>query len=82
MKSKTFGREVRRVGHLAAWVNVNGRARCECQVMDVSKQGAKVVVEMPTAVPDDFELAFFQGGSKRICKVVWRRAKVIGVKFA
>jgi hypothetical protein len=58
--SKNFAREVRRVRHLAAWIKVNGSARCECQVMDISTQGAKVVVEMPAAVPDDFELAFFQ----------------------
>jgi hypothetical protein len=50
--------------------------------MDISRQGAKVIVEMPSTVPDTFELAFFQGGPKRICKVVWRRTKMIGIKFA
>jgi hypothetical protein len=81
MKPKHLEREVRRVRHLAAWVNVNGRARCECQVLDISRQGAKVVVDTPELVPDYFELAFFQGDQKRICKVIWRRAKMLGVQF-
>jgi hypothetical protein len=82
MNPKNFEREVRRVRHLAAWVNVNGSARCECQVLDLSKQGAKVVVQMPEVIPDHFELAFFHGDQKRICKVIWRRAKMLGVQFA
>lgn len=40
-----------------------------------------MVVELPSAVPDRFELAFFQGDQKRSCEVIWRRAKMLGVKF-
>jgi hypothetical protein len=49
--------------------------------MDISKRGAKLVVELSSAVPDRFELAFFQGGQNRVCEVVWRRAKMLGVKL-
>ena len=52
---------------------------CECQVLDISKHGAKVIGAL--AVPDHFELAFSEGGQHRVCEVAWRRAKVIGVKF-
>jgi hypothetical protein len=81
MKPKLFDREVRRARHLSAWIKVEGRARCECQVLDISKHGAKVIVALPSAVPDRFELAFFQGDQNRVCEVVWRRAKMLGVKF-
>jgi hypothetical protein len=81
MKPKHFDREVRRARHLSAWIKVEGRAHCECQVMDISKHGAKVIVALPSAFPDRFELAFFQGGQNRVCEVVWRRAKMLGVKF-
>lgn len=81
MKPKQFEREVQRARHFPAWISVNGRALSECQVLDISNHGAKVVVEMPTAVPDHFELAFFQGGQKRACTVIWRRIKMLGVKF-
>jgi hypothetical protein len=49
--------------------------------MDISKQGAKVIVELPSAVPDRFALVFFQGDQIRVCEVIWRRAKMLGVKF-
>jgi hypothetical protein len=81
MKPKHFEREVRRSRHLSASINVEGRAHCECQVLDISTHGAKVVAGTPSAVPDRFELAFFEGGQSRVCEVVWRRAKLLGVKF-
>jgi hypothetical protein len=81
MKPKHLEREVRRARHFSAWINVNGRAGSECQVLDISNHGAKVVVEIRSAVPDHFELAFFQGGQKRACTVIWRRIKTVGVKF-
>jgi hypothetical protein len=81
MKPKDFEREVRRARHFSAWINVNGRAVSECQVLDISNHGAKVVVEIPSAVPDRFALVFFQGGQNRACEVIWRRAKMLGVKF-
>jgi PilZ domain len=79
MKPKHFAREVRRARHLSARIKMAGRADRECQVLDISTQGAKIVVA--PAVPDHFELAFFEGGQNRVCEVVWRRAKMIGVKF-
>jgi hypothetical protein len=79
MKPKYSEREVRRTRHLSAWIKVEGRAHCECQVLDISKHGAKVMVD--SVVPGRFELAFFEGGQHRVCEVVWRRVKMIGVKF-
>jgi hypothetical protein len=79
MKPKHLEREVRRTRHLSAWIKVEGRAHCECQVLDISTHGAKVIVA--SAVPDRFDLAFSEGGRHRVCEVVWRRAKMIGVKF-
>jgi len=58
MKLKHSEREVRRTRHLSAWIKVEGRAHCECQVLDISKHGAKVMVD--SVVPDRFELAFFE----------------------
>jgi len=79
MKPKHFEREVRRARHLSARIKVAGRAHCECRVLDISTHGAKIVVA--PAVPDHFELAFSEGGQHRVCEVVWRRGKMIGVKF-
>jgi hypothetical protein len=74
-----FEREVRRSRHFSAWIKVQGRVHCECKVMDISKNGAKIVAE--EKVPDRFQLTFFQGDQIRVCEVVWRRVNVMGVKF-
>jgi hypothetical protein len=71
MKPKHFEREVRRSRHLSASINVEGRAHCECQVLDISTHGAKVVAGTPSAVPDRSEPAFFEGVQSRVCEVVW-----------
>jgi len=50
--------------------------------MDLSPNGAKVTMEMPSEVPSRFELAFNQNDRKRrICEVIWRRGKMLGVQF-
>jgi PilZ domain len=69
MKPKHFEREVRRARHLSARIMVAGRAHCECQVLDISTHGAKVII--PSDVPDRFELAFSERGQHRVCEVVW-----------
>jgi hypothetical protein len=81
--SKHFEREVRRVRHLSAWIVLAGRADQECQVVDISANGAKVVADIPSLVPSRFELTFMKGNAKRrVCSVIWRRGKMIGVQFA
>jgi hypothetical protein len=74
MKPKHFDREVRRArNHLSASIKVEG--------LDISKHGAKIVAGTPSVVPDHFELTFFEDGQSRVCEVVWRRTKMLGVKF-
>ena len=80
--SKYFKREVRRARYLSAWIVEAGHDDRECQIMDISKNGAKIITAMPSQVPDRFELTFTQGdGERRLCDVVWRRGKTIGVQF-
>jgi PilZ domain len=80
--ARRFAREVRRARRLSAWLVTNGIAQTECQVLDISANGAKIVASIPSEIPARFELAFFQGENKRrVCEVVWRRGKLLGVKF-
>jgi hypothetical protein len=65
-----------------AWIVVNGRAERECTVLDASPTGAKLVVVELYGIPHRFELAYFQNADKRQkCEAIWRRGKVLGVKF-
>jgi hypothetical protein len=66
-----FEREVRQVRQVLAWLVLKGQANRECQVLDVSRHGAKVVVQIRSEVLTRFELAFFQGEQRRVCEVIW-----------
>ena len=78
---KPFQLEVRRSRNLTALIFTDGATTTECHVQDVSHHGAKVVVEMPSSVPNQFELAFSLSNDRRRCEVVRRRYKALGVKF-
>ena len=65
-----------------AWIVINGRADRECTVLDASPASAKLVVQSGSGIPERFDLAYFQAASRRRkCQMIWRRGKVLGVKF-
>ena len=53
-----------------------------CVVADISRSGAKIVVEGEANIPAHFELAFADGAKWLLCELIWRRGKTAGVKFA
>jgi hypothetical protein len=54
--AKYFKREVRRDRYLSAWIIQAERADQECRVMDISKNGAKIIAAIPSQVPRRFDL--------------------------
>jgi PilZ domain len=80
--TKHLEREVRRARRLSAWIVLAGQENQQCQLMDISKSGAKITVGASSQVPQTFELAFTETATKRqACEVIWRRGKMIGVQF-
>ena len=72
----------RMIRQQSAWIIRESSAAAKCEVMDISRQAAKIIVDETFAVPDRFELAFVQGNRKRqACEVVWRRGRTLGIKF-
>jgi hypothetical protein len=60
------------IRHQSAWI-MNGEAMTVCQIMDLSKRGAKIVPS--SVVPTRFQLAFTLEDRKgQACEVVWRVA--------
>jgi hypothetical protein len=80
MKPKKQQREVRRIRHQSAWITLNGVSTAKCEIMDISTRGAKIVPSGGFIVPARFELALVQG-NQRPCEVIWRRGRMLGVKF-
>ena len=65
-----------------AWVLLEDGERCECALSDVSDSGARINVHDTDAIPDNFLLLLAKNGAaRRRCRVIWRKPRLIGVKF-
>src|SRR5262249_17178114 len=63
-------------------VSIDGARFFPCRISDVSQSGAKLAIIDSTEIPDTFFLALSsRGTAHRNCEIVWRKAKVIGVRF-
>jgi hypothetical protein len=58
-----------------------GRAVINCLIRNLSETGACLAVESPVGIPDEFNLVFESGEPSRMCRVMWRKAKLLGVVF-
>lgn len=79
----TKKREPRRSVNETAWITLDGGfAARQCRVLDLSKNGAKLVVETAEHIPTIIQLAFSRDArTGRTCEVLWRRGKMLGVRF-
>jgi hypothetical protein len=53
----------------------------DCIIRNMSETGAQLAVESPVGIPDEFTLLIRPERKKRNCRVVWRKADRIGVRF-
>jgi hypothetical protein len=66
----------------AARVEIDGAQTVWCEVIDISKTGAKLSGEQLLGLPDTFALLLStQGNARRNCRVVWRGEGELGVRF-
>jgi hypothetical protein len=72
----------RLINHGARIAALDGTKLQSCRIIDISGTGARLGVLQPEALPDQFLLLLSHDGKlHRICSVVWRRDKAIGVQF-
>ena len=65
-----------------AWLALGPGELHDCKLSDVSAAGARIKVEESVTLPDHFMLFLSNNGAaRRACRVVWRDAQQIGVKF-
>jgi hypothetical protein len=57
-----------------------GRSTIDCTVRNLSRDGAKLAVNSVVGIPDSFDL-MLPNTHRQPCKVIWRKAKEIGVEF-
>ena len=56
-------------------------AAIDCVIKNMSETGAALEVETPVGIPDEFTLLIKPNSTRRNCRVAWRSAKRIGVRF-
>ena len=78
---KPVKRETPRRRNFSGHIVLGREPHLDCRIQDLSQYGAMIVVESPSIVPDQFELAFHPADHGRACRVVWRRNRLLGVKF-
>jgi hypothetical protein len=66
-----------------AWITFEGDARrYECQVADISTGGAKLLSAADVSVGSYLRLSASEHAIvSKLCEVMWRRGRWIGVKF-
>jgi hypothetical protein len=63
-------------------LNGDGSICCLCMIEDVSATGAKLKLQTPYEVTDEFTLKLSKNGNvHRKCKVSWRSRNSIGIHF-
>jgi PilZ domain len=73
----------RRKRHHSSWISFENDVRSyECQVLDISADGAKLIADIEASIGTTFLLsAVPQAIVRRRCEIVWRKGRAIGVKF-
>jgi hypothetical protein len=64
----------------AGVIEVSG-GTINCTVRNLSSVGASLDVSTPVGIPDTFILTIPSDGLRFACRVVWRKAERIGIRF-
>jgi hypothetical protein len=77
-------RTARQTVDSAAWMEIDGDGRLRrCRLVDISANGARLIVENVDNTPDSFNLLLSRFGRPQYrCNVVWKRGDEVGVEFS
>jgi hypothetical protein len=69
-------------GAAACITSADGSLSVPCAIVDISNGGARVNLEHPDRVPEEFILVLSASGSvRRRCRAAWRSRTQIGIRF-
>jgi len=71
----------REINQPVVMVNDRGVVLGSCLMVDVSRGGAKLRLNLARSVPKDFFLLMNRGHLRVRCSVSWRNATTMGVRF-
>jgi PilZ domain-containing protein len=63
-------------------MDIGRDGRCRCRLIDISANGARLVVDDIETTPDSFDLLLSRfGRTSYRCSVIWKRGNEVGVEF-
>lgn len=65
----------------AGRIELKNRSVIDCTVRNISRTGARLRVEESYWIPEHFTIDIPSEGLRRTCRVQWRNAVDLGVKF-
>jgi hypothetical protein len=76
-------RSIREHAQFPAWIDVgDGSQPRDCTVLDVSEDGARIMVSSPAKLPKEFWLVLSKDTTRRRhCQMVWRSDTEVGLKY-
>jgi PilZ domain len=74
---------VRRSRQHLSWITIENDIRShECRVLDVSANSAKLLADIDAPIGSKLRLSIVPNAIvRRECEVVWRKGRMVGVKF-
>jgi hypothetical protein len=82
LQADTGTREPRKRALLAARIVFNnGSSTVDCQLRNISENGARLALFGAATLPEEFELRLPEQGYTRRVRVVWQRGTDIGVRY-
>jgi hypothetical protein len=66
----------------AGSIQVGNGGAIDCTVRNFSQFGAALDVQSPVGIPDEFVLIIPSDDLRFTCRVAWRKAGRIGIRFA
>jgi hypothetical protein len=76
-------RSLREDAGYSAWIDIgDGTPPRLCAVLDVSEDGARILLASAVALPQEFSLVFTKYGTiRRRCRLVWHSGVELGVNY-
>jgi hypothetical protein len=65
----------------AGSIQIDGGGAIDCTVRNLSQFGAALDVQSPVGIPDEFILTIPRDELRFACRVAWRKAGRIGIRF-
>jgi hypothetical protein len=81
--AKDLRKKPRRQFHYQAKILTSEKAQPRnCQIADISENGARIILERDQDLPSRFLLLLStRSGTRRVCRLVWRKGLTVGVQF-